>query len=111
MLTFVLVNSIYAANATVNIKKGQGPVQSASITANNGAKYSGRNYSSSEHSLYIDLQASSGSGWANVKTSLMAIGSSASGLSTMSGALLWRVQLNPQYLFTDCNGEGTVSNR
>ncbi len=111
LVVAVLVSVAYAASQTVYIHIGDGPVQSAAITGNNGANYSGKNYATSGHSLYIDLQRSSGTGWVNEKTALMPIGSTASGYSSLTGALLWRVQLNPQYWFTDCNGEGTVSNR
>lgn len=111
MVVTVLAPFAYAASQTVYIHQGSGPVQSAAITANNGAKYDGSNYVTSGHRLYIDLQRSAGSGWVNDKTALMPIGSNANGYSTVQGALLWRVQLNPQYWFTDCDGEGTVSNR
>lgn len=111
MVVAVLVPFAYAASKTVYISQGDGPVQSAQITADNGAKYAGSNYVTSGHSLYIDLQRSSGSGWVNDKTALMPIGGNADGISTYAGALLWRVQLNPQYWFTDCDGKGTVSNR
>lgn len=111
MLIFVLTISANAASHTVYIDKGDGPVQSGQITANNGANYNGYNSSQSGHKLYITLQSSSGSGWTDQKVSLMDIGQSASGYSSLSGDLLWRVQLNPQYYFTDCIGWGTVSNR
>jgi hypothetical protein len=110
MVVTVLAPFAYAASQTVYIHKGDGPVRSASITSNDGAHYSGSNYSTSGHSLWIDLQRSSGSGWVNEKTSLMAINSKANGESSLGGALLWRVQLNPQYWYTDCKGDGTVSN-
>ncbi|GAB6275452.1 MAG: hypothetical protein STSR0004_23220 [Peptococcaceae bacterium] len=111
MLIGVLATSVYAASQTVYIHQGDGPVQSAAITANNGANYSGKNYATSGHKLYITLQCSNGGGWSDEGVSLMNIGSSTNGYSTRSGALLWRVQLNPQYAYTDCDGEGTVSNR
>ncbi|HHW40604.1 MAG TPA: hypothetical protein GXX19_05555 [Syntrophomonadaceae bacterium] len=111
MLISVLATSAYAASQTVYINKGDGPVQSASISATNGANYNGWNYSDSEHKLYITLQWSTGSGWVDERVSLMDIGSSASGYSTLSGTRLWRVQLNPQYAYSDCHGKGTVSNR
>lgn len=111
MLVFVLAIGANAASHTVYIDKGDGPVQSGQITANNGANYNGYNSSQSGHRLYITLQSSSGSGWTDQKVSLMDIGQSASGYSNLSGDLLWRVQLNPQYYFTDCIGSGTVSNR
>jgi len=111
MLIFVLVTSINAASHTVYIDEGDGPVQSGSITATNGANYDGHNSSGSGHRLYITLQSSSGSGWTDQKVALMDIGQSASGYSAVSGDLLWRVQLNPQYAYTDCIGWGTISNR
>jgi hypothetical protein len=111
ILIFAVAANVFAASQTVYIYQGNGPVQSASIATENGANYQGWNYATSGHSLYIDLQSSTGSGWSNIKTSLMAINSSASGTSTLTGARLWRVQLNPQYYFTDCDGKGTVSSR
>ena len=111
MLISVLATSVYAASATVYIHQGQGPVQSSAISANNGAKDVGKNYATSGHKLYLDLQWSSGSGWNTVKTDLMDVGGSASNYSDLSGTKLWRVQLNPQWWYTDCDGEGTVSNR
>ena len=111
MLFFVMVTSVYAASRTVQIYNGDGPVRSAAIAATNGAKYNGYNYKSSGHRLYIDLQWSNGSGWVNQATKLMDKGQPANGSSTRSGTLLWRVQLNPQYAFSDCRGYGTVSNR
>ncbi len=111
MMVFVLATIIYAASQTVHITVGQGPVQSAAITANNGARYDGWNYPNSRARLWIDLQSSDGTRWVNRETALMSIGSTASGVSTLSGALLWRVQLNPQWAATDCIGRGTVSNR
>lgn len=110
MLISVLATCAYAASETVYISKGQGPVQSAAISANNGANYAGQNYVTSGHKLYITLQSSDGSEWTDERVSLMDIGSSASGNKEKSGTLLWRVQLNPQYAYTDCDGEGTVSN-
>ncbi|KFD41716.1 hypothetical protein DK28_0206060 [Peptococcaceae bacterium SCADC1_2_3] len=111
MLIGVLATSVYAASQTVYIHQGDGPVQSAAISANNGANYYGWNYDTSGHKLYVDLQTSTGGGWSTDKSSLMDIGSSASGYSTLSGTRLWRVQLNPQWAYTDCDGKGTVSNR
>ena len=111
MLISVLATSAYAASQTVYISQPSGPVQSSAISANNGANYAGSNYSTSGHKLYVDLQSSTGSGWSTIKSSLMAIGSNASGYSDLSGERLWRVQLNPQYAYTDCDGKGTVSNR
>lgn len=109
-LVLVLVAAVFAASETVSISTGQTSVRSAAITSNTGANYYGENYPSSGHPLYIDLQYSNGSGWTTEKTSLMAIGSTAQGSSSRSGALLWRVQLNCQYLNTDCKGWGKVWN-
>jgi predicted PurR-regulated permease PerM len=110
-LVCLLTASVYAASATVFISQGQGVVHSASISATNGAKYSGWNQNTSGHSLYITLQSSSGSGWTDRKVSLMAIGSGATGNAwEPTGTHLWRVQLNPQWAFTDCDGWGRVEN-
>ncbi len=114
LLTFIFVIAltvtVFAASATVYISTGQTSVRSSAITSNYGASYDGYNYSSSGHPLYIDLQYSDGTGWQTERTSLMAIGSGAYGSSSRSGALLWRVQLNCMYWYSDCIGRGTVSN-
>ena len=111
MLTGVLATSVYAAYEYVYINKGEGPKLSAAITANNGARYDGWNYVTSGHKLYITLQSSDGYGWIDERVSLMDINSGATGDSDLSGTRLWRVQLNPQWAYTDCDGKGTVSNR
>lgn len=55
MLIFVLTISANAASHTVYIDKGDGPVQSGQITADNGANYNGYNSTQSGHKLYITL--------------------------------------------------------
>lgn len=108
MLISVLVTSAYAASQTVYIYDGSGPVHSAYITSYTGAQTDGWNYTTSGHSLYCDLQAWNGSSWPTIKSSFMAIGGYAHNYST-AGYQYWRVQLNPELYYTDCNGKGIVS--
>lgn len=111
MLIGILATSVFAASQTVYIEQGDGPVQSAAITASNGAKYSGWNFDTSRHRLYITLQSSSGSGWTDRRVSLMDIDSGATGDAwEPTGSNLWRVQLNPEWSYTDCDGWGQVAN-
>lgn len=106
----VLTSSALAASASVNISTGQHNAQSSGITGTTGANYTAFNSTLSGSRLYVDMQYSSGQGWTNEKTSLMDPGTGASGSSSRSGHLLWRVNLNCQYLSTDCIGSATVYN-
>ncbi|MHB1418011.1 MAG: hypothetical protein ACYCX4_00250 [Bacillota bacterium] len=110
MIIGILATTAFAATQYVYINKGDGPVQSASISSTNGAYYNAQNYWSSGHSLYATLQYSNGSGWNDEYVQLMEPNTGANGASWRSGSLLWRLQLNPYLFYTDCDGYGYVSN-
>ena len=107
VLIGVMASSIYAASATVYIHIGDGPVQSAAILSS-GASYTGGNEATSGHRLHLTLQYYSGSGWVDDKVSTMAIGAGIMGQSTDTRYGSWRVQLNPDLWYTDCNGWADV---
>ena len=111
MTVGVLAISASAYSATVYISQGQGPQYSGSIPSFNGANYSGSNYASSGHRLWVSLERHNGYLYETQERDLMNIGSSTSGFSTTQGNAAWRVKLNPELWYTDCDGIGTVSTR
>lgn len=108
MLIGVLATSVYADSETVNIS-GRLAVHSDSISSSNGANCNGYNSINSQDRLFMTLEYSDGGGWANEAVTAMQKGYSGSLSSSRSGALLWRVTLNPDDL-AYCIGWGTVRN-
>jgi len=109
MLIGVLATSANAGTAYVYINKGQGPQLSNAISLPAGAEYEGWNYSDSGHKLYLGLQVYSRDiGWGTMRTALMEIDGYAYGTYPMPHANDFRVQLNPQWAYTDCHGKGLV---
>lgn len=103
--------TVSAASSTVYISQGQGPQNSTAIPSFNGANFRGRNYNTSGSKLWVSLERWNGFWFQTEEQALMNIGSSASGFSTIQGNTAWRVKLNPELWFTNCDGEGTVSSR
>ncbi|MEW6182461.1 MAG: hypothetical protein AB1500_04690 [Bacillota bacterium] len=110
MLISVLVTSAYAGEAWVYISQGEGPQLSASISGTD-VGYEGWNYDTSGHRFWISLQGCCAYGnWWTLEDYLINIDDYYYSTYSIQETSGYRVQLNPELWFTDCDGKGVVRN-
>lgn len=111
VLGFVLFTNVNAASQSVYIKQGNGPQASLLIyDATSGARYRGSNYFTSGHKLYVSLQERGTNGVFIVMSQRLLAPDSSTGWINYNNSYTgtFRVELNPELWYTDCDGYGAV---